>query len=201
MLERMSRDRGLSEELRMMRQSCRDFVDEVVLPFIKQNWKLEWSMVPEERLPIRILEEAEKIGIRTLGVPEEFGGIELEKGTEVKTFAVVSEEIARGDSGLADKMVQSWKVSVLLRQFAPKHLQEQWFKRLVAEPQFLMAHCLTEPRGASDRWLPYNVPEAAMQTKAVKTNGGCRAPHRSWCRERQKASRSRAATRRSAAVS
>src|SRR6476469_703724 len=172
MLERMSSDRGLSEELRMMRQSCRDFVDEVVLPFIKKNWKNEWSMVPEERLPPHILEEAEKIGIRTLGVPEEFGGVELEKGTEVKTFAVVSEEIARGDSGLADKMVQNWKVSVLLRQFAPRHLQEKWFKRLVAEPQFLMAHCLTEPRGASDRWLPYNVPEAAMQTKAVKTNGG-----------------------------
>ena len=35
-----------------------------------------------------------------------------------------------------------------------------------------MAHCLTEPRGASDRWLPYNVPEAAMQTSAVKTSGG-----------------------------
>src|SRR5450830_965454 len=162
----------LSEEQRMMRQSCRDFVDEVVLPFIKQNWQREWSMVPEDRLPIRILEEAEKIGIRTLGVPEEFGGVELEKGTEVKTFALVAEEIARGDSGLADKMVQNWKVSVLLRQFAPKHLQEKWFKRLVAEPQFLMAHCLTEPRGASDRWLPYNVPEAAMQTRAVKTNGG-----------------------------
>src|SRR6476619_3713663 len=172
MLERMSSDRGLSEELRMMRQSCRDFVDEVVLPFIKKNWKNEWSMVPEDRLPPHILEEAEKIGIRTLGVPEEFGGVELEKGTEVKTFALVAEELARGDSGLADKMVQNWKVSVLLRQFAPKHLQEKGFKRLVAEPQFLMAHCLTEPRGASDRWLPYNVPEAAMQTKAVKTNGG-----------------------------
>ena len=89
MLDRTAADRGLSEELRMMRQSCRDFVDEVVLPFIKQNWKREWSMVPEERLPPRILEEAEKIGIRTLGVPEEYGGVELEKGTEVKTFAVV----------------------------------------------------------------------------------------------------------------
>src|SRR5450830_1694927 len=165
-------DRGLSEEQRMMRQSCRDFVDDVVLPFIKQNWQLEWSMVPEDRLPISILEGAEKVGIRTLGVPEEFGGVELEKGTEVKTFALVAEEIARGDSGLADKLVQNWKVSVLLRQFAPKHLQEKWFKRLVAEPQFLMAHCLTEPRGASDRWLPYNVPEAAMQTKAVKADGG-----------------------------
>jgi alkylation response protein AidB-like acyl-CoA dehydrogenase len=165
-------DRGLSEEQRMMRQSCRDFVDDVVLPFIKQNWKLEWSMTPEDRLPASILEGADKIGIRTLGVPEEYGGIELEKGTEVKTFAVISNEIARGDSGLADKLVQNWKVSVLLRQFAPKHLQEKWFRRLVAEPHFLLAHCLTEPRGASDRWLPYNVPEAAMQTKAVKAEGG-----------------------------
>jgi alkylation response protein AidB-like acyl-CoA dehydrogenase len=165
-------DRGLSEEQRMMRQSCRDFVDDVVLPFVKRNWRQEWSMTPEDRLPPAILEAADKIGIRTLGVPEEYGGVELEKGTEVKTFALISGEIARGDSGLADKLVQNWKVSVLLRQLAPKHLQEKWFKRLVAEPQFLLAHCLTEPRGASDRWLPYNVPEAAMQTKAVKTDGG-----------------------------
>ena len=169
MLDRMmTDDRRLSEEQRMMRQSCRDFIDEVVLPYIKQNWQREWSMVPEDRLPASILEGADKIGIRTLGVPEEYGGIELEKGTEVATFALIAEEMARGDSGLADKLVQNWKVSVLLRQFAPKHLQEKWFKRLVAEPQFLMAHCLTEPRGASDRWLPYNVPEAAMQTRAVK---------------------------------
>lgn len=162
----------LSEEQKMMRQSCRDFVDDVVLPFVKQNWKQEWSMEPEDRLPASILEGADKVGIRTLGVPEEFGGVELEKGTEVATFAMISEEIARGDSGLSDKLVQNWKVSVLLRQLAPHHLQEKWFKRLVDDPQFLLAHCLTEPRGASDRWLPYNVPEAAMQTKAVKTNGG-----------------------------
>jgi alkylation response protein AidB-like acyl-CoA dehydrogenase len=162
----------LSEEQKMMRQSCRDFVDDVVLPFVKQNWKQEWSMEPEDRLPASILEGADKVGIRTLGVPEEFGGVELEKGTEVATFAMISEEIARGDSGLSDKLVQNWKVSVLLRQLAPRPLQEKWFKRLVGDPQFLLAHCLTEPRGASDRWLPYNVPEAAMQTKAVKTNGG-----------------------------
>src|SRR5471030_2971681 len=162
----------LSEEQRMMRQSCRDFVDDVVLPFIKKDWRREWSMTPEDRLTASILEGAEKIGIRTLGVPEEFGGVELEKGTEVSTFAIIAEEVARGDSGLADKLVQNWKVSVLLRQLAPRHLQEKWFKRLVEDPQFLLAHCMTEPRGASDRWLPYNVPEAAMQTKAVKTNGG-----------------------------
>jgi alkylation response protein AidB-like acyl-CoA dehydrogenase len=162
----------LSEEQQMMRQSCRDFVDKVVIPFVRQNWQREWDMRPEDRLPNEILEGAEEVGLRTLGVPEAFGGIELDRASEAATFAIIAEEIARGDSGLADKLVQNWKVSVLLRQLAPKHLQEKWFARLVADPQFLLAHCLTEPRGASDRWLPYNVPEAAMQTRAVKRNGG-----------------------------
>src|SRR2546425_5988701 len=164
-------DRRLSEEQRLMRQSCRDFVDDVVIPFIRGNWQREWSMVPEQRLPPEILAGADKVGIRTLGVPEEFGGLELDRASEVATFAIIAEEIARGDSGLADKLVQIWKVSVLLRNLAPRHLQERWFPRIVADPQFLLAHCLTEPRGASDRWLPYNVPEAAMQTRAVKKNG------------------------------
>jgi len=163
---------ALSEEQRLMRDSCRAFVDDVIIPFIKKNWKNEWLMTPEDRLPPEILEGADKIGIRTLGVPEEFGGMEIDPKTEVQTFAIISEEIARGDSGLADKLVQNWKVSVLLRNLAPKHLQEKWFKRLVDDPQFLLAHCLTEPRGASDRWLPYNVPEAAMQTRAVKDGNG-----------------------------
>jgi alkylation response protein AidB-like acyl-CoA dehydrogenase len=162
-------DRGLSEEQRMMRETCRAFVDDFVAPFIRSNWQREWLMSPEERLPPDILEQADRIGIRTLGIPEEFGGTAIDPKEEVQTFAIISEEIARGDSGLADKLVQIWKVSVLLRHVAPRHLQEEWFPRVVSEPTFLLAHCLTEPRGASDRWLPYNVPEAAMHTRAVLT--------------------------------
>src|SRR6266568_473602 len=158
----------LSDEQSMMRQSCRDYVDKVVIPFIRGNWQREWTMDPGARLPPEILAGAEKVGIRTLGVPEEFGGIELDRANEVQTFAMIAQEIARGDSGLADKLVQNWKVAILLRNLAPRHLQERWFPRLIDDPQFLLAHCLTEPRGASDRWLPYNVPEAAMHTRAVR---------------------------------
>ena len=161
-----SMERGLSDEQRMMREACRVFVDDHVAPFIRQHWQREWNMTPEERLPASILEQADRIGVRTLGVPEEFGGTPIDPAEEVRTFAIISEEIARGDSGLADKLVQIWKVSVLLRNVAPRHLQERWFPRIVADPGFLLAHCLTEPRGASDRWLPYNVPEAAMHTRA-----------------------------------
>jgi alkylation response protein AidB-like acyl-CoA dehydrogenase len=164
-------DRDLSEEQRQARATCRAFVDDVVTPFIRQSWPREWLMDPDARLPRAILEGADRIGIRTLGVPEEFGGTELDPATEVRTFAIIAEEIARGDAGLADKLVQNWKVAVLLRKFAAPHLQKRWFQRLVADPGFLLAHCLTEPRGASDRWLPYNVPEAAMHTRAVRDAG------------------------------
>ena len=160
-------NRGLSEEQRMMRDSCRAFVDEHVIPFTRQHWQREWTMTPEERLPAKILEVADAIGIRTLGVPEEFGGTALDPQTEVQTLALIAEEIARGDSGLADKLVQVWKVSKLLKAIAPRHLQAHWFPRIVADPSFLLAHCSTEPRGASDRWLGYDTPETAFQTKAV----------------------------------
>ena len=43
-------------------------------------------------------EESDKIGIRTLGIPEKFGGLSLDPQTEVRTFAIISEEVARGDS-------------------------------------------------------------------------------------------------------
>lgn len=158
----------LSDEQKMMQQSCRSYVDKVVLPFIKSDWRREWDMKPGNRLPPEILQGAEAVGIRALGVPEEYGGIELDPASEVQTFALISEEIARGDFGLADKLVQNWKVTVLLRELAAEHLKKKWFARLIEDPQFLLAHCLTEPRGASDRWLPYNVPEAAMTTRAVR---------------------------------
>src|SRR5688572_28498082 len=150
----------------MMRETCRAFVNDFVTPFIRQNWQREWVMKPEDRLPASILEQAHRIGIRTLAIPEEFGGTPIDPKEEVQTFAVISEELARGDSGLADKLVQIWKISLLLRNIAPRHLQERWFPRIAEDPTFLLSHCLTEPRGASDRWLPYDVPEAMMHTRA-----------------------------------
>ena len=165
-------NKDLTEEQRLMKQSCRNFIDRVVAPFLREEWQREWNMDPAERLPDRILKAADDISIRTLGVPEKYGGVELNPETEIRSFAIIAEEIARGDSGLADKLVQNWKVAVLLRNLAAEHLQKKWFTRLVEEHGLLFAHCLTEPKGASDRWLPYNVPEAAMDTIAQKIDGG-----------------------------
>jgi alkylation response protein AidB-like acyl-CoA dehydrogenase len=164
-------DRYLSPEQRLMRDTCRRYCDDVVIPWIEEDRTREWNFDPDQRLAPNILEQADSFGLRSLGVPERFGGIALDKNTQSQTFAIIATELARGDSGLADKLVQNWKISILLSELAPEHLQEKWFTRYLNEPQFLMAHCLTEPRGASDRWLPYNVPEANMDTRAVLEDG------------------------------
>jgi len=166
MLMQMSQ---LTEEQKQMKRLCREFVDSEVIPFVRNNREREWTAPPQERLPWELLRAADKLGLRALGVPEKYGGIKLD--TQAQTFAVIAEELARGDSGFADILGQTWKVPVLLSHIAPPHLQDVWFPRFMEDPTFLMAHCLTEPRGASDRWLPYDVPEANMHTKAVFQDG------------------------------
>jgi acyl-CoA dehydrogenase len=75
-------DRHLSEEQRLMRQTCRRYVDEVVRPFISANREREWLFEPAERLPAEILEEADRAGLRGLGVPDRYGGVGLDPATE-----------------------------------------------------------------------------------------------------------------------
>ena len=99
-------ERYLTEEQRMMRETIRAFVDNEVTPFIRRNWQLEWDMKPENRPSVELLQGVDKIGVRTLGVPEEFGGTPLDPKTEVQTYAMIAEEISRGDSGLAERNIE-----------------------------------------------------------------------------------------------
>src|ERR1039457_1972867 len=103
-------DRYLSDEQRLMRETCRRYVDEVVRPFIEANREREWLFDPSQRLPPGILEEADRTGLRGLGVLDQYGGVGLDPAKEAQTFSIIATEIARGDSGLADKLVQNWKI-------------------------------------------------------------------------------------------
>jgi len=161
---------GLSEEHEQLVRLCRDFVDQVVIPFVRENRDREWLAPPEERPPVELLRAIDQTGLRTLGIPERYTGTSFD--APAQTFAIVAEELARGDAGFIDMVAQNWKVAVLLGACAPQHLQDEWFPKYLEDPTFLFAHALTEPRGASDRWLPYNVPESGMHTRAVRNGDG-----------------------------
>ncbi|HZD04164.1 MAG TPA: acyl-CoA dehydrogenase family protein, partial [Longimicrobiales bacterium] len=160
----LSRQEGLTESQVDLQRLCRDFVDAEVIPWMRAHRDREWNGLPYERWPRELLAKADEIGLRTLGVPEEYGGITLDTFTQ----ALMIEELARGDAGFTTTIVQNWKVAAEFARHASKPLADRWFARFLEDPEFLWANCLTEPRGASDRVLPYDAPEASMQTKAVR---------------------------------
>jgi hypothetical protein len=47
---------------------------------------------------------------------KEYGGFDLDPRPRCAPSRCIAEEVARGDSGLADKLVQNWKVAILLRE-------------------------------------------------------------------------------------
>ena len=160
----LSRFEGLTEEQLSFQRLCRDFTDHEILPWLEANRDQEWNAPPHERLPRHLMIKADEIGLRTLGLPESHGGIPLDTLTQ----ALMVEELGRGDPGFTTTIVQNWKIAAEFARHASKELADQWFERFTADPGFLWANCLTEPRGASDRVLPYNAPEASMQTRAVR---------------------------------
>jgi alkylation response protein AidB-like acyl-CoA dehydrogenase len=162
-----SRDLDLTEDQISMRRLVQKFVNEKVIPFVKENREREWSAPPEERWPKELFFEADKLGLRALDVPEKYGGMSI----DTLTTAIIVEEMGRGDPGFTNAMTNNRKLSAYLARFAPEHIQDKWFPLYMEDPTFLMANCNTEPRGASDRALPYNVPEAALQTRAHYEDG------------------------------
>ena len=124
----------LSDEKRQMHATYRELVDKEVIPFIRANREHEWTTPPEERQPWELLKAEDKLSLRTFGVPEKYGGIQLEKQAQI--FAIFAEELSRSDLGFADIISSLWKVSVLLSNAALEHNQDEWFPHLMDDPNY-----------------------------------------------------------------
>ena len=157
----------LPEEQRALRQAVREFAEDMQPPV--RRARMQEALDPHAPPPPELVREAGRylgeLGLPTIVVPERYGGVCYDTVTQ----AVITEELARGDVGLG--VTQNWKVSSILADHAAPHHQDTWFPRLVEDPTFVMSHALTEPKGASDRWLPYNAPQANLDTWATLADG------------------------------
>ncbi|MGC8470943.1 MAG: acyl-CoA dehydrogenase family protein [Acidimicrobiales bacterium] len=97
-------DGTFSEEQTAMLQTCRRYVDRVLRPFIAADREREWMFEPEMRLPAHVLEEADRADLRSLGVPEQYGGVALEREppsfTTHPTSALACRPTGESDPGL-----------------------------------------------------------------------------------------------------
>lgn len=141
-------DFRLTEEQEMMRRMAREFADNEIAPYAQQ-WDKD-NIFPEETV-----KKMHELGLMTIGVPAEYGG----PGLDHVAQNIVTEEIARGDAGIATTMAASTLLAADPVLIAGTHEQKKWFYGMQNEGA-IAAFCLTEPEAGSDA--------ANLSTRCIK---------------------------------
>ncbi len=140
-------DFELSEELRILQQTSREFALKELAPgAIERDAKCEY--------PMDIMKKLGPLGFMGMIVPEQYGGAEL----GVLAYSVVMEEIARWDASVALNMAAQNSLCLGHLMVAATDEQKQKYVVPLAQGEKLGAWGLTEPGSGSDA--------AAMRTKA-----------------------------------
>lgn len=151
-----------TEEQIAIIETVRRFVNEHVVPVAAD---LDRARKPEDCFSWEIVEAADKIGIRTLTLTEEHGGL----GADSLTTAMVVEELAKGDLGISVVFAQTLKLAQTLQAATNDEQRERYLPKFRDDPRYLLAIGITEPETASDYFIPHPKP---FRTSATKCEGG-----------------------------
>jgi acyl-CoA dehydrogenase len=154
-------DFTLTEEQVRWRALARDFAEAVIKPDASRRDRLPNAA---ERIPWDWIREADRLGIRTLGVPKSFGGA----GVDILTMCLVGEELAVGDLGFAVIMDQCWKMASILGEAMTPEQQRLFIPPFVKDAEATFAIGFTEPGAGSDHQGYYDSADIDFRTTAVR---------------------------------
>jgi alkylation response protein AidB-like acyl-CoA dehydrogenase len=153
-----------AEQIRW-RNIARNFAEVVIKPDVLRRDRLPTA---EERIPWDWIRQADKLGIRTLGVPKQYGGA----GADIQTMCIVGEELAVGDLGFAVIMDQCWKMADILGHAMTPAQQEKFIPPFVADPEATMSIGFTEAGAGSDHQGYHDAPDIDFRTTASRHKDG-----------------------------
>ncbi len=140
---------GITEEQRLIKQTARDFVEKEINPFI-EAWE-EDGQIPDE-----VVLKLGRLGLLGAPIPVEYGGA----GLDAVTYAMVTEEIARGCSSLRTTVsVNTSLFGLNVLGFGTEE-QKKKYLPLISTGEKRGAWALTEPQSGSDA--------AGLRTTAVR---------------------------------
>jgi len=133
-------DFELSEELQMLRDTVRDFVDEKIAPFAD-----EWE--ENHHFPYKeAIKPMGDLGFFGTVIPEEYGGNNMGWLAAI----ILSEEIARGCSALRVQInMQTTGMAFTVYHYGSEELKKKYIPKLVSA-EHVGAFAMTEPNAGSD---------------------------------------------------
>jgi (2S)-methylsuccinyl-CoA dehydrogenase len=142
-------DPGLDETLAAIRDEMRRFSEAEVVPNA-QDWHLK-----DKYVPLKLIAKMSELGVFSLTLPEEFGGLGLGK----EAMCVVSEELSRGYIGVGSLGTRSEIAEELILNGGTDAQKQEWLPK-IASGEALPTAVFTEPNTGSDL--------ASLTTRAVK---------------------------------
>jgi len=148
-------DFELTDEQRLIHETARDFTDREIVPVARDNDR-------NERFDTDLVKKLGDMGYLGPIVSEEYGG----RGLDYRTYALIVEEIGRGDSSARTVVsVQTSLVCSSIQRWGTEDQKHAWLPRLCSG-EVLGCFGLTEPDTGSDA--------ANLRTRAEKTGDGWR---------------------------
>lgn len=137
-----------NEEQGMMRDMCRDFINNEVIPH------LDRIDAQEEGLMQKLLDKAGELGILAVSIPESLGGF----GKDFNTSLLVTETVGAGHSFAVAMAAHTGIGTLPILYFGTPDQKQKYIPKL-ATGELKASYCLTEPGSGSDA--------LAAKTKAV----------------------------------
>lgn len=142
-----------SEEQNMIAQTCDDFIEQEILPVVDRIDQMEEGLMPS------LLEKAGELGMLSLSIPEELGGM----GVDFNTSLLATERLGKGYSFSVAFGAHTGIGTLPLLYYGNNSQRQQYIPKL-ATGEWKAAYCLTEPGSGSDA--------NSGKTKAVLNDAG-----------------------------
>jgi short-chain 2-methylacyl-CoA dehydrogenase len=145
-------DFELSDEQRAIRNVCREFTRDVIVPAAP-------ALDREHRFGYDIVRQMGELGLFGIPFSEQWGGA----GGDFLSYCIAIEEISRGDAGIGITLEAAVSLgAALIHDFGTREQKERWLPDLLSGRR-LWAFGLTEPQAGSDA--------GATQTRADLQDG------------------------------
>jgi len=154
-------DFELTDEQLTWQKIARDFSEREIRPIAD---KLDRSENLLADFPWEMVRKGSRLGLRTLSLPKEYGGPEL----DMLTWLAVIDELGYADISCAKIFSQCWKLSRAIANAGTQEQKDRFLPAFRDDDTFLLTGAQTEPESGSDGHLPYDAPNAGVRLSAER---------------------------------
>lgn len=128
-----------TDEHRMIGETCREYIDNEVVPSLPELEKHNWGLARE------LLKKAGELGLLGANIPEEYGGM----GLDQVSGCIIAEMVGRG-SGFGSTYGAQTSIGLLpILYWGSEELKKEWIPKIISG-EVVSAYCLTESGSGSD---------------------------------------------------